>query len=339
VNYEGNNVSDEMNGAYYYHSDHLGSAQVVTNHAGNIYERFEYTPYGEVWIAWANSGVAHNEMLPFRFTGKELDEETGLYYYGARYLDPRVSRWLSADPALGDYLPSAPVNDEARRRNGSLPGMGGVFNYVNLHAYHYAGNNPVKYTDPDGRDVEIYDLSGNYIRTIESDTNHVYVQKPNIMQGYDLVQLQDIGVIEFNRVAALIYAEAAPNLDTAEQKGMGEVIYNRAKESGLSVNDVLDAPYSGFYGLGTDAYAEALTALESHEDPMGTGKASALRQAVAGTIDGFLGKGTIGAYFWNHPPAKPDKNIYETIKTINKAMFFKYKEDYKNTKNYGKEWP
>jgi hypothetical protein len=64
-----------------------------------------YTPYGEVWIEWANGGVVHNETLPFRFTGKELDsqfaianilrtsartrtegtpEETGLYYYGAR---------------------------------------------------------------------------------------------------------------------------------------------------------------------------------------------------------------------------------------------------------------
>jgi hypothetical protein len=42
------------------------------------------------------------------------------------------------------------VNEEARKRNGNLPGMGGVFNHVNLHAYHYAGNNPVKYTDPDG---------------------------------------------------------------------------------------------------------------------------------------------------------------------------------------------
>jgi RHS repeat-associated protein len=79
--------------------------------------------------------------------------ETGLYYYGARYLDPRVSRWLSADPAMGEYIPSVPVNDEARRRNGNLPGQGGVFNYVNLHAYHYAGNNPVKYTDPDGRET------------------------------------------------------------------------------------------------------------------------------------------------------------------------------------------
>jgi len=51
----------------------------------------------------------------------------------------------------GDYIPGAPIDDEARKRNGSLPGGGGVFNYVNFHVYHYGGNNPVKYVDPDGR--------------------------------------------------------------------------------------------------------------------------------------------------------------------------------------------
>jgi RHS repeat-associated protein len=112
----------------------------------------EYTPYGETWIEWKNPGLRLEEAaMPYRFTGKELDAETGLYYYGARYLDPKTSRWLSSDPAIGEYIPEAPVNDEARRRNGSLPGQGGVFNLVNLHVYHYAGNNPVKYTDPDGR--------------------------------------------------------------------------------------------------------------------------------------------------------------------------------------------
>jgi RHS repeat-associated protein len=92
-----------------------------------------------------------NIDVAYRFTGKERDEETGLYYYGARYLDSKTGRWLSADPALGEYIPGAPVNDEARKRNQNLPGMGGVFNVVNLHLYHYAGNNPLKYTDPDGK--------------------------------------------------------------------------------------------------------------------------------------------------------------------------------------------
>jgi len=83
---------------------------------------------------------------------KELDEETNLYYYGTRYLDPRTSRWIAGDPAIwqGDYIPVAPINDEARKHNQNLPGTGGIFNIVNMHAYHYAGNNPVKYVDPDG---------------------------------------------------------------------------------------------------------------------------------------------------------------------------------------------
>ena len=135
---------------YYYHSDHLGSAQFVTDGRGRQYEHIEYTPYGELWIEEVAAGL---DKLSFRFTGKEMDEETGLYYYGARYLDPKYSRWLSGDPALGDYIPKAPIDDEAKKHNENLPGMGGVFNVVNLHLYHYAGNNPVKYEDPDGRIV------------------------------------------------------------------------------------------------------------------------------------------------------------------------------------------
>ncbi|TWI71841.1 RHS repeat domain-containing protein, partial [Treponema putidum] len=154
---------------YYYHSDHLGSAQFVTDWKGRQYEHIEYTPYGELWIEEVAAGL---DKLPFRFTGKELDEETGLYYYGARYLDPKYSRWLSGDPALGEYIPSSGTDPS------KLAGMGGVFNVVNLHVYHYAGNNPIKYVDPDGRstwidqdglvrnvindgDLNIYQWSGN----------------------------------------------------------------------------------------------------------------------------------------------------------------------------------
>jgi hypothetical protein len=78
---------------------------------------------------------------------------------------------------MGEYVPEAPVSDEARKRNGNLPGMGGVFNYVNLHVYHYAGNNPVKYIDPDGRTPADYEKR---IRAIKADdanlqSRHIYI--------------------------------------------------------------------------------------------------------------------------------------------------------------------
>jgi len=82
----------------------------------------------------------------FSFSGKELDTETGLYYYGARYLNPRTSMWISADPALGEYVP------QAGKGSDGLPGFGGVYNAINKHVYAYTHNNPLKYVDPDGRE-------------------------------------------------------------------------------------------------------------------------------------------------------------------------------------------
>ncbi len=137
---------------YYYHSDHLGSASLISDYKGDEYQRIEYTPYGETWIERTdNKGL---EYLPYKFTAKELDEETGLYYYGARYLDSKYSTWISTDPALGEYIPQAPVSDEARKHNQNLPGMGGIFNHINCNLYAYAANNPLRYIDPDGRETK-----------------------------------------------------------------------------------------------------------------------------------------------------------------------------------------
>jgi filamentous hemagglutinin len=147
----------------------LGSAQLVTDYQGETYEQLEYTPYGELWV----EHVPITWETPFRFTGKERDGETGLYYFGARYLNPQTSMWLSADPAMGEYVPQAPVNDEAKKHNENLPGLGGVFNYVNLHAYHYAGNNPVKLMDPDGRTTEIDIITGDVKSVTQDGSNDI----------------------------------------------------------------------------------------------------------------------------------------------------------------------
>ncbi len=133
----GKGGSKKDNFLYFYHPDHLGSTQYVTDSDGQVYEHNEYFPFGETWVEEASN----TERTPYLFTSKELDRETGLYYYGSRYYDPRTSVWQSPDPILGSYLAGKP--------------NGGVFNFKNLNLYSYTFLNPVKYIDPDGRKVEI----------------------------------------------------------------------------------------------------------------------------------------------------------------------------------------
>jgi RHS repeat-associated protein len=174
------NLSFETEHQYWYHSDHLGSAQLTTTRSGELHERIEYTPYGEIWVEHRYDPAEGS--LPYRFTGKELDEETGYYYYGARYLDPKTSRWISTDPAVGEYIPPA------RQGGGGLPGMGGVFNLVNLHVYHYAGNNPVKYIDPDGNFFGIDDAIGAIIQCRDDDWNRFGERfKSNFTNSWKLI--------------------------------------------------------------------------------------------------------------------------------------------------------
>ena len=85
---------------YFYHQDHLGSTGFATDATGEVYQHLEYFPFGETWV----DEVSDDTRVPYRFTGQEFDQETKLYYYGARYYDPRTSAWQNPDPALGQYL-------------------------------------------------------------------------------------------------------------------------------------------------------------------------------------------------------------------------------------------
>jgi RHS repeat-associated protein len=131
---------------YYYHPDHLGSTGYVTDASGKLYEHIEYFPFGETWVQQSSN----TQRTPYLFTGKELDEETGLYYFGARYYDPRTNVWQSADPVLEKYLPTG-----GKEHDSKLPGLGGIYNPPNLGLYMYGHQNPVKFYDPDGKRVYI----------------------------------------------------------------------------------------------------------------------------------------------------------------------------------------
>ena len=69
-------------------------------------------------------------------------------------MDPRTSRWLSTDPALTDYVNAEKSNSTS----------GGIYNSSNFNLYHYANNNPIKYTDPNGRDTILFIIPFNSTR-------------------------------------------------------------------------------------------------------------------------------------------------------------------------------
>ena len=120
---------------YYFHSDHLGSTSIITDITGNVAQHIEYIPFGEVFIY--ERPTTSTWSTPYKFNAKELDEETGLYYYGARYYDPRSSVWISVDP-LAEEKPW-------------------------LSSYVYCLNNPLKFIDPDGEDEWDVDKKTNKI--------------------------------------------------------------------------------------------------------------------------------------------------------------------------------
>jgi RHS repeat-associated protein len=129
--------SAEEKDQYFYHPDHLGSSNYVTDASGALHEHLEYFPFGETWVQEATN----TQRTPYLFTGKELDEETGLYYHGARYYDPRISTFISTDPLLF----------ERPEKAASLPAF--------LNPFGYVLNNPLRFTDPTGREEAESDAS------------------------------------------------------------------------------------------------------------------------------------------------------------------------------------
>nr|WP_317174650.1 RHS repeat-associated core domain-containing protein [Flavobacterium sp. IMCC34852] len=124
---------------YFYHPDHLGTSTALTDINGDAYQFFLNLPFGETMAEQLPSSYY---QTPYKFNGKELDEETGLYYYGARYYDPKISIWYSVDPLAEKYQDMSP--------------------------YNYCMQNPLNVIDPDGREVVWLNWGGNYSKIIKA---------------------------------------------------------------------------------------------------------------------------------------------------------------------------
>ncbi|GFO57427.1 hypothetical protein GMSM_44340 [Geomonas sp. Red276] len=108
----------DQTGIYFYHPDHLGGVNAVTNSSGGVVATTSYLPFGEI-----RQGGAEK----YSYTGKEKDKATDLYYFDARYNHPAFRHFTQADDADPDM-------DDPQ----------------DLNRYAYVGNNPMSYVDPEG---------------------------------------------------------------------------------------------------------------------------------------------------------------------------------------------
>ena len=125
---------------YFYHPDHLGSSSYITDREGRITQHTEYIAFGEVLFEEHST----SRTMPYLFNGKELDSETNLTYFGARYLDMKTSLWLNTDPLSGYN----PIQETEHYIDGQH--NGGIYNPMNMATYSYTYQNPIKYIDPNG---------------------------------------------------------------------------------------------------------------------------------------------------------------------------------------------
>ena len=116
---------------YWYHPDYIGNVEFVSDRTGQPYQHFYYAPFGDPMVSQHVGTGSFNSA--FRFNAKEYDEETGNYYYGARYYEPKSSIWMGVDALATSY-----------------PGM---------NPYNFVMGNPIMAMDPDG-DTTVYALAG-----------------------------------------------------------------------------------------------------------------------------------------------------------------------------------
>ena len=144
---------------FYYNPDQLGSSSYITNLDGEVVQHIEYVPFGEVFIEERNN----TWNTPYLFNAKEYDEEIGMYYYGARYYEPRISLWMSTDPLHE--------------------------NYPNISSYVYCINNPIKLVDPNGAETHVAQNEDGTYRVIGGVLNkdrNIYVYSKDKNGNYTI---------------------------------------------------------------------------------------------------------------------------------------------------------
>ena len=236
---------------FFYHPDHLGSSSFITNLEGEVVQHIEYVPFGEVFIEERNNVW----NTPYLFNAKEFDEETGMYYYGARYYEPKLSLWMTTDPMEEDY--------------------------PNVSSYVFCHNNPQIYIDPDGRG-DYYNSNGLWLGRDKNNDNLVYLADGIRNNHFYGVKKLDVSHSDFQKISNIIKHETGTS-DPKESLWLAHTVKNRADASGKTMLGLLLTGYSSVSksekqkgiltsdksDLSNAARAGVIHALNSSHDPTG----------------------------------------------------------------------
>ncbi len=235
---------------YFTHSDHLGSANWITDGLGKPIQYIHYAPYGEL-IENQHIGSWYDER--YKFTGKERDWETGYDYFGARYYASGNLSWLSVDP-LADKYP-------------------------NISPYAYAAWNPIKYVDPDGRDVwELSDDGTIKARIRDKTQDAIAIKGKSISFDYGTIDMGFHGRERNNtNYTYFQFAEGKENEAAAAFKFLADnssveyALVNTDKNvSGVYTNRNKDYVYSGFAAARVEWFTGAKMTDNYHSHTNGT---------------------------------------------------------------------
>ncbi len=202
---------------FFYHPDHLGSSSFITNLEGEVVQHIEYVPFGEVFIEERNNVW----NTPYLFNAKEFDEETGMYYYGARYYEPRLSLWMSTDPLEEEY--------------------------PNIITYGFCHNNPVVLVDPDGMG-DYYNKNGIWLGNDGKKDNLAYLADV-VLDKDGSKHFQNATVLSLKNSELNIFANTVAQEssgDKAESFALASAIMNLAEYKGKSIMQTIQS--EGIFG-------------------------------------------------------------------------------------------
>lgn len=216
------------------HQDHLTGTSLMTDTNGDSQGTIKYYPYGECRNSQPEIENFPTDRL---FTGQRYDE-TGLYYYGVRYYDPVIGRFISPDTII-----PYPANPQSFNR------------------YSYCLNNPLKYIDPSGHAVTI---NGSDVRYFED-----YVNNPEYMSIFGTAEELDATIHSeeyqtYNEFSDL-FVEQAAKLEESE------TVYEVEVDLPVSINSGSDSIIF-HHGSNTQRYnwnvgTEDITYIEPTPDP------------------------------------------------------------------------